>query len=555
MLCRYTTAWPMWVALLGAAVAPACVMPEQRAPVVSAPSTPLDPSCEGAPEAPAAITLTAGATADDIEAAFSMLSPGDVLRLDGVELDAPLGAFPSGDEGAPVVVDARGSTFRGTWDLSDVHDLTILGALLLSDGAAPWLFAEGGVQRVAFEGNAFDITCLFCGDHFTGAELSESEGVRFCGNRFGWWWGDTLTFVPAGAVALVGNDFVHAASDHGVIVYTGRQLVVRGNVFRNPFDRVIHVASSEPEVWSGRALIEHNVFFDSDWDRERPRPGAASDIANDGGGANEVVRLIGEGHVFRDNLLLSNRRGNDADCHAALTMSTWAHPPYRNERNQHTKVYSNVFLDNQTSAVSVADGLDSDGNADNRVAFNVFSEQTRGALAVCADAISEDDVRFTDNLTGGDGVQLADGELRTIADVEVSRPAQFSGNRAGAPRFTDDDAARRARAAANDGALTFAERDALFAAFAAPADEGGASALTALTADASGTVLAVEDAYWFSAGHGLVEGDLIVVGDVPTRVRAVSDRFTLEVEEAVTAPAGTTVGLAAMNRRVGVFAP
>lgn len=551
---RFAHLAPLLLTLLAVGGATACILPQPREPAVTAPGVSLEPSCSVRPlDAPAAM-LSADASAADVQVAFDEAAPGDVVVLDGLSIEEPLADLPSGEPGQPVVIDATGSTFTGTWELGGVHDLVVIGARFLSDGAAPWLRADGGMDGVTFEGNAFDITCVFCGDHFTGADLSESDDVMFCGNRFGWWMGDMLTFVPAGAVAFIGNDFTAAGADHGVIVYTGRELVVRGNVFRNPFDRVIHVASSEPDVLSGRALIEHNVFFDSDWDRERDRPGAAADIANDGGGANEVVRLIGEGHVFRDNLLLSNRRGADGECHAALTMSTWEHPPYNNERNEHAKIYGNVFLDNHTHAVSVADGIDTDGNVDNVVAFNVFSGQERGAVAMCSDAISEDDVSFFGNVTHDDTVTLADGDARSLAQLEADLPDWFADNDPSAPAFADPGEVARARTAADEGALTFDERDALFAAFAAPAAEG-ASPLASLTADADGDTLSVGDAFWFSSGHGLVDGDVVLVDGQMTRVVSVPDRFTLVLEDDVSAAAGATIHLPAMNRAAGVFAP
>ncbi len=539
-----------WAGLLGPAGCAGCA-PTPREPVVAPPETPLFATCATAADPD--VTVSEGGV-DDVAAAFVVAQPGDTIRLADLDVQGPLEALPSGTADAPIVIDARGSTFHGTWSLADVHDLVIVGGLFLSDGTYPWLQGHSA-RRVRFSGNAFDIDCLFCGDQFVGVDLPLADHVVFCGNRIGWWWGDTFSFVPAGAVMFEGNDFSRAAADHSVITYVGEALVVRHNLFMNPYDRVIHVASQEPDVLSTRALIEHNVFINSDWDRERDRPGAENDIANDGGGAAEVVRLIGDAHIFRNNILLGNNRGNDTACHAALHMSTWSHEPYHNEHNRQTKIYGNTFLDNQRSAIGISDGLDSDGNEDIAVAHNVFANNERAAVATCSDVRSPDDVRMFGNLLDGDRVALAGRPVEDISGLQAAEPEWFFDNQTGPLPFRDPAAAAAVRADEPAG-LVFEDMPGLFSSLAVEASTPAASRVPLTTATGSTwLVLDVEDARWFSDGHGLTPGDLVRVGEELAQVEGVNpEAGQLVLDHHVDVVPGAPVVLEAM-RVPGVSAP
>lgn len=479
------------------------------APAAAAHSGPLSSSrpgvdCGGAGVADDVVDVKDGASL------VAALEAGDRgVRLQG-DLDEPITIAVSGEAGNPVVVDLGGARVTAPIVVEGAKHVVVRGGVFISDGSFSWITARDVVDFVVVD-SAFDVSCFGCGDAFPGIDIDGGADLRMCGNAFGSWIGDAVWLRNIDRMLVDQNDFGRAQGEHSLLSFLGVDLVVRDNVFRNPWDRVLHIASLEPAVVTRRAVIEHNVFLDSDWDRKRFRP--VDDTFADGGGALEAIRMLGNDHIFRGNLVVSTRRGNEGECHGGLVLTTFSTALWSIEQVQGNRVYNNVFVGNDAVGIGVLDHLERGLIADNIVAQNVFADSVDAAVGLCSERRSADELTVRDNLFDRGGAVAVVTDEGVVTDVDIADDAPgFVGNVEADVVFADR-AIVDAAVADLDG-LSLAGAPPLFAGLQVEDAPAGAP-LTHVVERQGNRVVVLEDAAFFSDGRGVVDGDVVIVGDDP----------------------------------------
>ena len=189
------------------------------------------------------------------------------------------------------------------------------------------------------------------------------------------------------------------------------------------------------------------------------------------------------------------------------------------------RVYHNLFTDNDRTITSYA--------ARNPIDDNVFKNNiffgNRMTLWLCQpDYKTKSKTCFVNNVLCGmkPGEKILGYETKqfTLAEAQKDLAELYQGNVESDPQFAD--------AAKKD----FHLKD------GSPCIDAGAN-LTATSADGSGKVVPVEDALYFCDGFGIIDGDLIVVGqNKPVKVTKVdSEKKTLEVDREIAWKKGDAV--------------
>lgn len=482
--------------------------------VVAAPSNvTCDVGGDGRNDPVVEVADAAGLVAAVNDGALSIFVTGDIdeaVTLDDV----------AGTDDAPVILNFGGHRVTAPVVINGAEHVVVRSGVFISDGTYSWLNGRD-VSDLAIIDSAFDVSCFLCGDAFTGIDLERGRDLRMCGNAFGSWIGDEVWLRDIERMLVDQNDFGRAQGEHAIFSYLGSDLVVRDNVFRNPWDRVLHVASLEPAIVTRRAVIEHNVFLDSDWDSVRFRP--IDDTYIDGAGAFEAIRLLGNDHIFRGNLVVGTQKGNQGDCHGGLVLTTFSTELWSIEQVQGNRIYNNVFVDNDAVSVGVLDHLELGLIKDNIVAQNVFADSVDAAVGLCSPRRRVDELTVRDNVFGrgdGDAIVTVDGVADTV-DVTDDDDG-FAANVEADVVFADRGAVDAVIA---DEALSLDQLDPLFAALQVN-DAPAAPPLAHLLERQDDRNFIVDDASFFSDGHGVVDGDVVIVGDdVASQVLAQIERI------------------------------
>lgn len=493
--------------------------------------------------------------------AAELAQPGDVFWLAPGTYSDPWTLTHSGSAGAPIVFAAHPGDevhLTGTAFLGSTGFVTFSGLRFDSAEGAAWLLTESGSHDLTLVGNAFNSTGK--ADSFWGLRFLGDRTV-LCGNAFGSWLGDMVSFDHAHGALLENNDFSQSAAQHALVAFIGHQLVIRGNAFRNPWERAIHVSDNGDEDTSEDLLMEGNFWLASDWVKGAPNP--SNDESFQGG--FETVRFLGARGIFRNNLLVDNRAGNGWDGHASLNFSTFGNGPIKAIRYTGMRVYGNTFHGNLTSSIAFNAAPDfSKDLTDNRFANNVISSPELFGIGVFQSLVPWQGYRFTGNVVGspsgravlrfGDGT----GNGATFKDYEASNPQVFSGNQDGVAKFVNS--ALGDVSLSEPTQITLARADELWAAFQLTSDSPGNAQTTALTqvtaAVSNSATLEVEDVLWFSDGFGVTDGDEITINQnqrAKVLTRDVAQR-RLTLDRPVTAAPGDPVTLSQEGASPGVFA-
>ncbi len=427
-----------------------------------------------------------------LEHANDTVVAGDtVLLIDG-NYDTAIEPANSGSEGAPIsyqAVNQHQATFSNGFpsaaavELSN-HSYVVVDGIR-SDSVHRWVVAEGTdthhitVQNGSFSDSAGWESMRFrdIGDHITVRNNHIENGT------------DSL-HLRGGQFHLV-EDNVFVDAGHTCLVLMDVQFsVVRGNTLSNSLDeKLMEVFSlrgaiAQPEKseynlieenWFGpadltgiqyagsRSIIRRNVFIDSD---------IGMNFANYGGSdpSDDPEAWWDEQNRFYNNVVYGNARG-------VWTATLNSLPPLG-------AVYGdNLVINNLIEANAQSVSVDWDAiPTDLQVRNNNIHQQT-----------SSDVFWWLDK---------PDDYFYTIAEIESDYAADYSGNTEHTPQFVD----------AQGGDFHLVE--------GSPGIDA-AVALTTTTSAGSGTVVVVDDALFFSDGHGLVDGDKIVIGTERVTIVAV----------------------------------
>ena len=510
---------------------------------------PAAPACGAAPIP----TRTVPADPTSLVQLAAQAQPGDRIELAaGSYDDAIYDLAASGTAEAPIVIaPAPGAsvTMRGTVTLHGRAYLELRGIQFDSPSAQAWLQLDGDAHDIALIGNAFDSHAANRSDGaFVGVALA-GKRVTLCGNAFGSWLGDEVSADAIDGLLVENNDWSWASAQHALLAIVGHHVVIRGNAFRNPWQRALHITDRSDDDRTDDVLIEHNSFIDSDWITGAPNPSRDEQFM----GGNEVVRFLGARGIFRNNLLAGNHEGDNWDCHGILNFQTFISAAGIDTRRfAHFRVYNNTFDTNKTTSIifyAGPAGLDLD---DNKFVANVIAGSEHYAFSICGGTVPWQTYRVADNVIPGVSLHL-DGNDLTVAAASGIAPAVFSANVDATPVYVDGTFA--SRVAADFTSYSLARLDEAFAAYTLTSPGATAPPLARVTS-VNGTSLGVDDALWFSDGFGITTGDRIAIGSQLAMViaRDVSANV-LVLDAPIAAQVGDPITLAAAPTNAGVWGP
>lgn len=476
--------------------------------------------------------------------------PGDLVELVAGTYAEDAAILVSGTATQPIVfssVEGAEVILQKSVVLAGNSHLQFRGLRFESPSNDIWFGADKDTHDLTLIGNTFNSSSDKRDQSFSGLKF-EGRTTVLCGNSFGSWLGDMVTAEGVDGFLLENNDFSQSTAMHSLVAVVGRHVVIRGNAFRNPWHRVLHITDRSAESPSEDVLVENNTFIDSDWVTGRALPSNEQQFQ---GGA-EVVRFMGARGIFRNNLLVGNHEGNNWECRGVLNFQTFVNAGSGFDVRRYTKfrVYNNVFEANKSSSIIFYQGPAADpGNLDdNKFKNNIITKAQKFSIATCNKGVPWQTYRFEGNLVPGQQVRFTEvGELPvTLKDMQVSFFTSFVGNLGDSPSYVYDGFA--GTVTADPASYRLKNLREAFEAYRLTATSAGkdkAAALAKATIDVSeSTALHVDDAHWFSAGYGLVAGDVIRVGTSTARITAidVADGL-LTLDGPVTAKAGDPVTL------------
>jgi len=470
--------------------------------------------------------------------AAATAKPGDLIRLAGGRYSEDAAFSASGTSEKPIVfaaADGEVPVFEKSVLLNGNAYVQFRGLQFEAPNNDVWLQTDAAAHDIALVGNAFDSNSDKRGQAFSGLQLSGRHLV-LCGNVFGSWLGDMVTGEGVDELLIQNNDFSQSSGMHALVSIVGKHVIIRGNAFRNPWHRVLHITDRSSANQSEDIVVENNTFIESDWAKGRPVPSNEEQFQ---GGA-EVVRFLGARGVFRNNLVAGNHEGNNWACRGVLNFQTYTNPGGLGaDVRRYTKfrVYNNTFASNKTSSIVFYEGPKADtGNLDdNKFKNNIIVGAEKYSIATCNKGIPWWTYRFENNWVTGAQVRFSEvGELPgTIKDMQVSFSESFSGNSGDEPQFVNNGFA--GAVGADPTSYRLANLPEAFAAYRLASGSPGvakAGALANVIGDVvASTTLRIDDAYWFSSGYGLVAGDAIRVGLLPatiTRIDLAANTLTLD---------------------------
>lgn len=354
---------------------------------------------------------------------------------------------------------------------------------------------------------------------------------------------------------------------------------IRFSVFRNPYERGWGFTNDDPGDGAFN-VVEFNLFFDCDWSQNftHPDPGDAG---------NQSYRHSINRSIVRYNLFIRHNLGrtDGSENHSAIDMATQG----TSRQYKENRFYHNVAHQSHKHDVTMASGQ-LGGEAINDVQFKnmVFSRAARENILI-NDVIGGADGQIPlathrfikclfDSVLGADiMITKGGGTFRyTLAQAEAAFAATFpaGSNIAAQAIYVPSDAVLEAflnnldEDVVTPTKFNYQHHSAFFDNFRIRAGGPGAGAadpLATITATTTnGTLITVDDAYWFTAGAaggGPVGtlGDRIIIkragGAMYSRtVVAVNSKTTMTVDSAVTVANGDKIWseVVGVNGDVGI---
>lgn len=481
--------------------------------------------------------------------ANGLAEPGDtVVLLDGVYRGTPIAPARSGREGNPITYRAANA---GKAVLTESR--AVPGPLPDDDSGGPAAIVlldranividgvavkdPGG--RFLYAGGASFITVQNC--HFENTEYPRAwESCRF--KRVG----DHITFrnnvVKKGndSVAITGGSFhliegnTFEGASHTCLVLMGVQRsVVRGNRFTNPFQKLMEVFTARrrdvgDEIRKSEYLvIEDNVFG--------PAPPIDVNGTNSGSGS-AGIQYAGNSSILRGNVYFKCGMGMDFTRYSA-----GARDDPEALYCSHNRFYNNTVYDcGWPARYGSGPGVWISGVEDTVLTNNALYRNHAHPDAHFPPSTPYDvQLAFADVgsfrllgnlLMGGEkgAVILWDKARKkgfTLSAFEEQFPQTARGNLEAEPQFVD------------------AERGDFRLLADSPCIDAGAP-LTTARSSGEGTVIEVEDALYFTDGHGIADPDVLRVGQERVRVLTVDyEANAITVDRTISWKRGDPVAL------------
>lgn len=369
-----------------------------------------------------------------------------------------------------------------------------------------------------------------------------------------WMGGDTLR--GEGDFCLVDhNGFDYNDSGHGSIIMNGEYYVVQDNYVRNKWARGGHFAPGRFDAGTQRGgVVQRNDFFDCNY----------TDLANDGypvdgevvdtpdgdpiGDAN-MIKGGGTGLIFRDNMVVASNPSGYA------THPNWQYRCVLQINNyddtvywEHGRYYHNVFLANGLHGVTVNAASGANAHAfevdDNRFYNNILHQNDNRSLRLTDASLVATHQHHNNIMT--DPIHYGASSSMTVAQFEAARgAAHASGNIGSAPTFVNGNFA-----AENANRALRIDRNNFALASSSPVGRGAARHLANVTATSATTVIAVDDAWPFTNGNGIIPGDVIIVNGQTRSIQSTSTTpgaQTITVDQVTSVVNGNPIWLTAFG--------
>jgi hypothetical protein len=464
--------------------------------------------------------------------------PGDTIcLLDGVYKGTPIAPARSGREGKPITYKAdkangalltAAKKMPGPFPDDDSDQPAAIFLLDRSHIVVDGIAVKDPGGRFLYAGGASFITVQNC--HFENTEYPGAwESCRF--KRVG----DHIVFrgnvVKKGndSVAITGGSFhliegnTFEGAQHTCLVLMGvERSVIRENTLRNRDQKLMEVFSTRQSKWkdpqrkSRRLLIERNRFELAGYGLKDGFSGIQY-AGNDSILRRNIFRRCGTGMDFAGYGGTGDKRGNPEALH-----------------NQHNRFYNNVIYDcgtqyvPQTGASGINFARDHKNFGDLVLVNNIIcrnrSQQEAGKKTGAAENTAQImfrwDCRPTDAILlnnlilcdkpGQNVFYWQDAQYAkaghpdnvTLQELERLYPRNASGNIEAEPKFVDADKG------------DFRLQD------ASPCIDAG-RLLSRTRSAGTGTVVEVEDVLFFTDGHGIVEADILRIGESKVKVTKV----------------------------------
>lgn len=463
-------------------------------------------------------------------AALASAQPGDRLELAS-------GDYPGAEILTDDIVITGDARITSAITLHDRHGVQLRGLRFDSPDAQAWLLADGDIQDLTLGGNSFDSHAANTDDGaFVGVGLT-GKRITLCGNAFGSWLGDEVSADRVDGLLIENNDWSQASAEHALLAIVGHHVVIRGNAFRNPWQRALHITDRSDDDRTDDVLVDRNTFIDSDWKPGTPNPSNDDQFR----GGNEVVRFLGARGIFRNNLLIGSHQGDGWDCHGILNFQTFiSSAGIDTRRFTQFRVYNNTFDHNATSAIIFYVGEPGLALDDNRFQNNVIAASQHYAFTTCSSGnVPWTSYRFTNSVAPGDAIHLDDQKM----SVAQAPAPEFADNTDAEPTYVDGTFG--ARVAADFTTYTLADMHDAFTAYRLAPESAGvgtAGPLAHVTAASASTVVALDDVLPFSDGFTMTAGDRISIGaQLATVIARDVDGKTLTLDTALTVTSGDPV--------------
>jgi hypothetical protein len=421
-------------------------------------------------------------------------------------------------------------------------------------------FESDGHTWISTNSNSHNIQLLECefdsseAGSYNGIYIRNSSYITIRDSIFGKRWHGNIISVYGGSYLLIeNNDFSQAYGEHGLINISASNLVIRGNYFRNPWDRALSVR------WKGNdearnVLIENNIFFDNNWNRIdfNPSTGSAK-------GTDQIMKFSVSKGILRNNLMVGSNKGKNYEYSPVIHLTTYGEV-YRYE---HSRIYHNTLYKNEATAITISWNKDLPLYAeDNIFKNNIFSEHNLRdeyddrVLKMSGSIPNERTFHFIRNIMSDTkkAEVVSFHGLRTVQSAEQDYPDMFMDNIIDHPVFTNPSILEQAKADSTRN--TRVSWEDFFLLGSTGKGEGAYLTEATLSSTSPTTTVHVDDALYFSDGMEMIAGDRIIIGsNDPVTVEDVVDETTLRVDRAIDVSAGDKIYLEAAGTSpdIGVY--
>lgn len=373
-------------------------------------------------------------------------------------------------------------------------------------------------------------------------------------NVFGKWVGGNYVQIWGDENLIEYNNANDCDNGHGTIMLYGSRNILQHNYIRNHWSRAFEIVPRF-EAEEEANIVQYNTLFSVGW-RSGVTVEGWGPTQPEGVGDEQMIKPGGKGLIFRFNLIVNTPEGHPspAPYNCIGHIDSYGETYYF----EHLRFYHNTFLDGLNNCFSITHTTGETFFADDDrwinnviVGFDGFSFYYNTASAAAHTSTHH----YKNNIFP-DVFRRASTDY-TAAQVNANTGGFFpnaSGNSSTVPTFvnsdyTGPDANRSQKISYNNFRL----------ADDSPVGVGEGTHLTTVVTSATSTTIEVEDAWCFTDGHGMIDGDIIIVNGQTRTITATNPEpevgnQTITLDSSVTVTNGDPIYLAVTgeNPTIGI---